>query len=139
MPLSITDTYPLGSAGNACYVCNAAQRTLAGGRVESVVDFGRQIDFEGFLFVCETCITEAAGLLGWIDEATYKNHIVNVATARAERDAAVAERDEAVLVADAIRRYDETLGITVPDTESVELTPTAEAEAPKRSRAKKPA
>lgn len=57
------------SAGKGtCYVCRAHRRS----HDEIILDFGREIEFEGALQVCASCIKEAAGLTGALAEATAK-------------------------------------------------------------------
>ena len=57
----------INSAGKGtCYVCRAHRRS----HDELILDFERDIDFEGCLQVCGPCIAEAAKLTGAISEAT---------------------------------------------------------------------
>ncbi len=57
----------INAAGKGtCYACRAHRRSAD----EVILDFGREIDFEGNLQICAPCIKEAAGLTGAIAEAT---------------------------------------------------------------------
>lgn len=85
----LVSDYILSAGKGTCYVCRAHRRS----RDEIVLDFGRDIEFEGALQVCAPCIKEAAGLTGAIAEA--------VALAVAEADELRAERDELGLKLDA--------------------------------------
>ena len=99
--IRVLDHYPHGTAHGVCYRCRTHQRDLGNDVRERTVDLGVDVDFEGRLFLCETCVVEAGHNLGMLtpDEAAV---IVYEATQAAER-AAVAEarvaEAEAVLTA----------------------------------------
>jgi hypothetical protein len=59
----LVSEYQPGTAHNACYLCRAAIRQLRD-RPERVIDTLVNIFGEGYLAICESCITEAAALLG---------------------------------------------------------------------------
>lgn len=63
---NVRDDYPAGTPRNCCYVCQTGIRELPSTptRKEKVLDPQIQIDFEGYLCICESCITEAAQMLG---------------------------------------------------------------------------
>lgn len=85
----LVSAYINAAGKGTCYVCRAHRRS----HDEIVLDFGREIDFEGALQVCAPCIAEAAKLTGAIAEA--------VALAVAEADELRKERDELGLALDA--------------------------------------
>jgi hypothetical protein len=63
--LYLVSDYIQSAGKGTCYVCRAHRRS----RDEIVLDFGRDIEFEGALQVCAPCIAEAAKLTGAIGEA----------------------------------------------------------------------
>lgn len=88
----LVSDYIRAAGKGTCYVCRAHRRS----RDEIVLDFGREIEFEGALQVCAPCIAEAAKLTGAITEA--------VALAEAEADELRRERDDLGLALDAAER-----------------------------------
>ncbi len=63
--MHLVSDYIQSAGKGACYVCRAHRRS----RDEIVLDFERDIEFEGALQVCAPCIKEAAKLTGAIAEA----------------------------------------------------------------------
>ena len=91
------------SAGKGtCYVCRAHRRS----HDELILDFDREIDFEGALQVCAPCIAEAAGLTGAIADAT--------ALVRQELELETRRRIEAERQLDAADRALDALSVYKP-------------------------
>lgn len=55
---------PVLSPGK-CAVCGAVDRP--------VIDFGMDVKFYGAIYLCVTCVSEAAGRVGMIDAATHES------------------------------------------------------------------
>lgn len=66
MAFEVRDVYPPGTVDNTCYFCKASQRDMGQGRKELVIDTMTNIDFEGFLSICESCVLEMGRLIGMI-------------------------------------------------------------------------
>lgn len=117
MPVSIRDDYPLGCAREgSCVCCGAGRRDLGYGRVEKVVDLGVSFDFEGFLMICETCVREAAGLLGMIEPDQRDEALAHAASMAAENDRLQREHDEAVTLVETVISFRERhAGETMPE------------------------
>lgn len=56
------DEYPVGTAFNGCYLCRASRRADE----DFVVDTERDIDFEGFLVLCQKCVAELGSMVGYV-------------------------------------------------------------------------
>jgi hypothetical protein len=63
MHARVSPIIPFGAAKSNCYLCNGAPRTRGAG-TERMIDTGVNIDFEGHIAICETCVTHMARLLG---------------------------------------------------------------------------
>jgi len=61
----IQEDYPIGTPLNSCYICKTGRRYPG----ERLLDPSLNIDFEGWLVICEECIAEAARMLGMISTA----------------------------------------------------------------------
>lgn len=106
----------INAAGKGtCYVCRAHRRSAD----ELILDFGREIDFEGALQVCAPCIKEAAGLTGALAEATAK--------AEAELELERSRRLEAESQLDAADRALDALAVYKPRKARVAAAATEEA------------
>lgn len=71
MGWQILPEYPNGTIGNTCLVCNSILRPRTGNKAdghEYALSTGVFIDFEGFVVICESCITEVAHMLGFLPE-----------------------------------------------------------------------
>lgn len=122
--IQLLDRYPIGTAFNVCYRCRAAQRTLADGRRERVVDPYISIDFEGSLMFCESCVVELAGLLGMVLPDVVEDLV-------AERDEALEaviranqRTEDAEALTAALRKFD-TMSDAIPtgvDGNSIDLS-----------------
>lgn len=66
--MHLVSDYIRAAGKGTCYVCRAHRRS----KDEVILDFERDIDFEGALQVCAPCIAEAAKLTGAIDAAVEK-------------------------------------------------------------------
>lgn len=107
--MRIVETYLPGTAKGCCYLCSTSPRLVDEGRSqrrELVIDTGLIIDFEGGLAICESCVREAAHLVGMVDGGAAIDAEEAVIEARAAQAGAEAERDEAVAVAEALRHWD---------------------------------
>lgn len=62
----LVSAYINAAGKGTCYACRAHRRSSD----EVILDFGREIEFEGALQICGPCIKEAAGLTGALGEAT---------------------------------------------------------------------
>lgn len=105
MPVQVLDDFPQGTAKAACYCCGGGVDRPQG-KVR-VVDFQQEVEYEGYLMICEACVTEAARLLGMLTTDELDEHLSNVADLRervAEAEGRVAFADE---VLDNVRGYDE--------------------------------
>jgi hypothetical protein len=60
----VSATVPHGAANNTCYLCHGAPRSRPDGTSERIIDTGVHIDCEGFIAICETCVTYMGTLLG---------------------------------------------------------------------------
>jgi hypothetical protein len=70
MGWQVLPDYPIGTRGNACLVCNSDLRNIKlTKQKERALSTGIAIDFEGIVVICESCITEAADLIGMVPEA----------------------------------------------------------------------
>lgn len=93
MPFFLQPEFPLGTRMNACVTCNADRRPT-----DRLVDLGINIDFEGYLIMCETCAKEIAHLLGWVtDDVAQQLQDMRHLIGRLQQDKARLE-----LVADAV-------------------------------------
>lgn len=99
----LVSDYIRAAGKGTCYVCRAHRRS----HDELILDFGREIEFEGALQVCAPCIKEAAGLTGALAEATAKAE-AELAELRAERDELGAKLDAAETAMDAMKIYRST-------------------------------
>jgi hypothetical protein len=90
MAFHVTDQYAPQTIDNSCFFCKAAQRTLFQGRRESVIDCEKLVDFEGWVSICESCVTEMAGLLGMITPIKSNNLKQAVKDAHEETEALAA-------------------------------------------------
>jgi hypothetical protein len=61
MNLQVIVEYGVQTAGGTCYLCKLPRRGN-----EKVIDTGVEIDFEGFLAICESCIRYCNSLLGGV-------------------------------------------------------------------------
>lgn len=86
MAWTIQPEFQDGTVGAVCYVCKSTLRPYTDGREghEPAVDSGVHIEYEGWLAFCETCIVEAAALIGQMTPADAEQ-------IRYERDRAEAE------------------------------------------------
>lgn len=64
MDLHVSPVIPQGAAGTNCYLCHGAQRTLANGQRERMIDTLVHIEMEGFIAICESCVGHMADALG---------------------------------------------------------------------------
>lgn len=85
---TLQDSLPMHplAIGGACWLCGAGQRhifdpAIGHERAEVYVNPSRDIDFEGGVFFCESCVTEMGRLVGLVSPH-------DVDAAQAERDAA---------------------------------------------------
>lgn len=99
-PIYLVSGYINAAGKGTCYVCRAHRRSAD----ELVLDFGREIDFEGALQVCAPCIKEAAGLTGAIAEATALL-TAELAVERERRAEAERLLDAADRALDALNKY----------------------------------
>lgn len=112
MPVTVVDDYPWGTArGNTCYACGAGRREIRDPRTfelrkERVVDLGMQIDFEGYLCICESCTREAARILGMVDDPLAGRYLEQLEAERTTSTAVRAELAEAWGLIDQLRRHD---------------------------------
>jgi len=79
--LYLVSDYIRAAGKGTCYVCRAHRRS----HQELILDFDREIEWEGALQVCAPCIKEAAGLTGALAEATAAAD-AEVARLRAENE-----------------------------------------------------
>lgn len=61
---------PNTRAGNVCSICGSDLRQFRTGGHERALDTGIWIDAEGRFVICESCVIEAADLLGMIHAGT---------------------------------------------------------------------
>lgn len=99
--MHLVSDYIQSAGKGACYVCRAHRRS----KTELVLDFERDIDFEGALQVCAPCIKEAAKLTGAVAEATAKLRREKDDLAQRYVEAQV-RADAAEAALDALRRYE---------------------------------
>lgn len=60
---------PTNAAPGVCYFCRSAQRQYTDERFpeyEPFIDLATSIDFEGFVYICSTCVIEIGGLIGMV-------------------------------------------------------------------------
>lgn len=62
--------------GVNCSVCHSDLRTALDGSKEQAVTTGELIEMEGLFTICETCIGEAAALIGWIEPVKAKSYVL---------------------------------------------------------------
>lgn len=98
-PIHLVSGYIQSAGKGTCYVCRAHKRSAD----EVVLDFQRDIDFEGALQVCGPCIAEAAKLTGAIADATEPLK-AELALERERRETAEDEADRAIQALDAVRK-----------------------------------
>lgn len=114
MAVRIRDDVPQGTArGNGCYACGVGQSVRKG---EQWVDFEQNIDFEGWLIICSTCVREAAAMLGMVGPGRAVDAEAELSAVQAEADELLAERNEALALVEALRRYDERKSVPPEDT-----------------------
>jgi hypothetical protein len=67
--MMILEDYPNGCARTgACYICGSSKRPggqTADGRPDRIIDLGRDIEWEGRLCICSTCLGHAALEIGY--------------------------------------------------------------------------
>lgn len=105
MPWHELDDYrphPL-SIDSSCWLCKASRRTI-GGRNERILSTGITIDFEGGVDICESCIGEAAHMLGWISPARADELAQDNARLAGENQAMSARVQEADAFIEAVRK-----------------------------------
>jgi hypothetical protein len=106
MGFTLQDTLPLHpmAIGSACWLCGAGGRDVMEPdrtvRKERYVNPDRDIDYEGGVFFCETCVREMGRLVGLVEPTA-------IVEAQAERDAAF----EAAAVAEQAK--DEAEGVAL--------------------------
>jgi hypothetical protein len=96
----LVSDYIRAAGKGTCYVCRAHRRS----RDEIIIDLGREIEFEGALQVCASCIKEAAGLTGALAEAT-DAVATELALVTKERDELGTALDAAETAMDAMKLY----------------------------------
>lgn len=96
----LVSDYIRAAGKGTCYVCRAHRRS----KDEIILDFGREIEFEGALQVCASCIAEAAKLTGAIDDATdlLRQELAHVRSELAHTETAL---DAAEVAMDAMKLY----------------------------------
>lgn len=117
MAVTIHDDYPTHLRGgvrgaNTCSACHSGGGRIIKdplartGRPERVVDFSIDIDYEGWLMLCEQCIVEAAVALGMVTPGARDSALMELEQLRVEVETLRSERDEARELFRAIRSYD---------------------------------
>lgn len=96
--MHLVSDYIQSAGKGTCYVCRAHRRS----KDELILDFQRDIDFEGALQVCAPCIAEAAKLTGVVEAAT-EALSQELALERVRREMAEDELDRAMTALDALR------------------------------------
>lgn len=88
--------------GVNCSVCNSDLRVAMNGTRERVVSTGTFIHMEGVFAICETCIAEAASMIGWIaperaDALGKKNRLLGQENANLRKATAALEEIRKIL------------------------------------------
>lgn len=96
--MHLVSDYIRSAGKGTCYVCRAHRRS----KDELILDFERDIDFEGCLQVCGPCIAEAAKITGVVAEATLALS-QELALAQVRAELAEDELDRALTALDALR------------------------------------
>lgn len=99
MHASVTTTVPHHAAENGCYLHGGGQRDG-----ERYIDTGVHIEGEGFIAICEGCITYLGGMLGLITPDGYKGLSDELAEAN---DVRVTQAQRLVL----LERHNEALRV----------------------------
>jgi hypothetical protein len=68
MELRVLPTIPPTARNKSCTFCNHGRRERDGG-LERVLDTGIHIEWEGFIVVCETCVTHMGRMIGLLTPA----------------------------------------------------------------------
>lgn len=103
-----TDAYQNTDNGGACYFCQSDQRTLyPGGRSERLWRSDASPEWEGDLVICETCLSELAGNLGWVTPAKGIEARDEIRRLKKLLKETERERDLAVSVIDSLHEYQE--------------------------------
>lgn len=62
---------PISASPGVCYFCGSSQRQYQDERFpayEPFIDLATSIDFEGFVYMCSTCLIEIGGLIGMVPQ-----------------------------------------------------------------------
>lgn len=106
MAFNETDRYIPGDIGGACWSCGVAQRSDRGVK-ERLFRCDRDIDFEGFVVICESCVSDMARALGWMKPSEVRAlKAKNTALLKEQRETLDALA-KATATVDALRFYDE--------------------------------
>lgn len=96
-----------------CWFCGGSQRTIAG-RPERVFSISRYLDTDdidvddvGGIWICESCLGDAAGQLGFVPPAAHAALVSERDELEARASKLVEDLSEAVLLCVALRRFDE--------------------------------
>lgn len=125
--LRLVDHYIPGTAGGCCHFCRTSQRDVDGAR-EAVVATSVELSEGGEIALCEACVREMAHLLGLVDAGAVAEAKDAAHAARRAQYDAEAERDTAVAVAEALRRWDAKAADAAPAGEPAQ----ADAAAPRK-------
>lgn len=110
----VHEEYPPGGPpelGAACYFCKASKRRDLD---EKVLDPNIHISFEGFIYVCSTCIEEAASLVGMRTAAQVNNLAEKVQKLESELVEAWERAKNAETALKAVEMWKETKGVRSP-------------------------
>jgi hypothetical protein len=121
MSWSVQAEFVPGTVAETCYKCKMPLRAESPTGLpghEHALDTGVNIDFEGFLAFCESCIIEAADLLGMVPAAVHDAVRDTVDAVWAEVDEARRERDLAVAALESLQSFN-----ALPDPEPEEELP----------------
>jgi len=68
MAFKIISEYPQTTIGGVCFFCLSSRR-----KTEQLVDCQKEVDFEGGVVVCETCVIEMSNLVGGLPKKRAEN------------------------------------------------------------------
>lgn len=123
----VSDSVPQGLAFANCYLCQGAPR-VRDGRPERMIDTGVHIDQEGFLGLCESCVTHMARQLGLLTVKDVEEIVAKLAVALEDNERLsldLVHEQEKVAARDVLLRERLTDESYVPDEESAPYEPAA--------------
>jgi hypothetical protein len=103
------EEYPNGTAFNGCYICRASKRDDE----KFVIDTEREIDFEGFLVVCEKCCADFAAMIDYVPAKRSDALQKTLDGLHTDYKAVLSELDDKNRLLDLLRQYtDEPEAVT---------------------------